>query len=174
MDEGALHDSLCEEIMSLRPDQEAGIRMAATKYTEVAVQSWREEVEQIKAKRDELLSKLEMCKGNEQIKAKRDELLSNLEMRKGNELAAEVEKLKVELAKCQDRCRIATQIIIGEIGAYGPESLESAIGRIVVKLTIEQKRAARLRGVLEFIAKQDKPGNWAVELANRSLEEDQA
>ena len=97
-----------------------------------------------------------------------------------NHYKQENAQLKAELAQCQDRCRIATQMIIGEIGAYGPESLESAIGRIVAKLTSEQQRAARLREALQAIVYQyDYEGQEYVTEetigpARKLIEEDQA
>ncbi len=48
-------------------------------------------------------------------------------------LEAENAQLKAELMQSQERCRVATQMIIDEVGACGPESLESAIGRLVAQ-----------------------------------------
>ena len=46
-----------------------------------------------------------------------------------------------ELRKTRERCRVATQMIIEEIGSCGPESLESALGRLVAQLCQAQANA---------------------------------
>ena len=42
-----------------------------------------------------------------------------------------VERVEQQLAQLRERIRTSTQLIIAEIGASGPEDLESAIGRMV-------------------------------------------
>ena len=50
-------------------------------------------------------------------------------------LAKDAMAAKEQVAALQERVRTATQLIIAEIGASGPEDLEEAIGRIVARLT---------------------------------------
>ena len=56
-------------------------------------------------------------------------------------LAKDAMAAKEQVAALQERVRTATQLIIAEIGASGPEDLEEAIGRIVARLT--QRTAER-------------------------------
>lgn len=46
--------------------------------------------------------------------------------------------------EAQERCRASTQIIIETIGSCGPESLESALGRMVAELSASQARVKEL------------------------------
>lgn len=43
--------------------------------------------------------------------------------------------------------------------------------RILTHDAEQRAEIARLREALEFIASQDKPGNWAVEIAKQALKE---
>ena len=52
---------------------------------------------------------------------------------------------KEQVAALQGQVRTATQLIIAEIGASGPEDLEEAIGRIVARLTQRTAALARVR-----------------------------
>ena len=45
-----------------------------------------------------------------------------------------VEALAQARQESDERIRLATQLVIEEIGSIGPENLESAIGRLIVKL----------------------------------------
>lgn len=75
-----------------------------------------------------------------------------------DDFAKENAQLGLELAKCQEERDGACNVVQGA-------------NLLLLKAG---ERAARLREALEFIANQDKPGNWAVERAKRAIEEDKA
>ena len=71
--------------------------------------------------------------------------------------ADEIARLQAELVREENRCEIATQLIIASIGSVGPEDLESAIGRLVAQLGQAQARETRLRDALTIIANSAYP-----------------
>ena len=69
---------------------------------------------------------------------------------------------KEQVAALQARIRTATQLIIAEIGASGPEDLEEAVGRIVSQLT---QRTAEVKDLKEWLSAYKQ----SLELAQSSL-----
>lgn len=112
-------------------DQETVIRMAATEYTKVAVQSWKEKCEQ---------------------QAKEIAELRQYDAR------------TIAVAK-------TTSSTVSNLLLAGPLTPQ----QIAVGKDVEIRRLAKenqaLREALQFIARQYKPGNWAVELAKQALKE---
>ena len=64
-------------------------------------------------------------------------------------LAKDAMAAKEQVAALQERVRTATQLIIAEIGASGPEDLEEAIGRIVARLTQHTSELEAAKAELE-------------------------
>jgi len=93
--------------------------------------------------------------GNEVVHAGGQATIAALEetILKMGENAAVVAKdamaAKEQVAALQERVRTATQLIIAEIGASGPEDLEEAIGRIVARLTQHTSELEAAKAELE-------------------------
>jgi hypothetical protein len=57
-----------------------------------------------------------------------------------------IRDLQAQLAQVHERCRLATQLIIADIGATGPENLESALGRLIAsRATIKEDLAQAVK-----------------------------
>lgn len=115
---------------------------------------------------------------NDQLKARLQKELDKHEPMKSaigasNELTRalqqERDKLKAELAQCRQDMEAAAGDLPVPMPSPGTDMAKLLSANVILK-----QRAARLREALEFIAHQDKPGNWAVERANRAIEEDKA